>query len=137
MKIFISESDRQNARKTALMNIANFFNIPNWDNKTNNELINELGNLKNKSAIDIIKLMKEYFKAYDEWFLFYQKFKKIEQKSKKEYILNDKEQLELSGLIEKREVTLNALQEKFDELQLSKFNRKTFGKNISGIIKNN
>ncbi len=136
MKIFISEADRQSARRIALKNIARFFNIPDWESKTNEDLQKDIFSLKDEPAIDIIKLLNEYFKAYDDWFSFYQIRKKTEQNTKKEYNLNEKEQLELVDLIKKREGTLNVLQEKFDELQLSNFNRKTFGKNISGIVKN-
>ncbi len=135
MKIFISESDRQSARRIALKNIARFFNIKNWETKTNEELHNELNSLKDKSAIQIICLLKEYFTAYDKWFEFYQKQKMIEEQKGEEINLNNVEQKELNDLINKREDTLNALQEEFEELQLSDYNRKTFGNDILGTLK--
>jgi|GEM_PF-3947832 hypothetical protein len=135
MKIFISEADRQSARRIALKNIARFFDISDWESKTNEDLQRDIYSLTDISALEIIKLLKEYFKAYDEWFLFYQERKKNEEKQGEEYYLTSKEKLELGKLINKREKSLNALQLKFNELQLLKFNRKTFGDDISGIIK--
>ena len=134
MKIFISEIDRQTARRVALRNIARFFGIPDWENKDNNELLSELSGLKIQPAIIITNLLNVYFKAYDDWFSFYQKRKKIEDEKNEEYELNEKEHLELAELIKNREETLNALQEKFDMIQLQKLNKEKFGNNISGII---
>ena len=131
MKIFISEEHRQNARSVALRNIAKFFEIPDWDLKNNDQLYNDISSLTTiKNAVIIFNLLKDYFKAYDDWFDFYQVLKKQEQKANKEIFLNDKQKIQLSGLVEKREVALNTLQEKFDELQLTNFNKKTFGRNI-------
>ena len=134
MKIFISETDRQNARSVALKNLARFFEIKDWELKDNEKLFNELSFLKNKNSVAILKLLKEYFNAYDEWFKFYQKRKKIEDKTNKEYEFKAEEHSELGMLIKKREETLNALQEAFDELQIKDFNRKNFGSELSGII---
>jgi hypothetical protein len=134
MKIFISEADRESARRIALKNIARYFNISDWESKTNDKLLEDISTLENKSAIIIVKLLNEYFKAYDEWFAFYQQRKKVEKDTEKEYILNSDEQKELGELIYKRQSALDSLQEKFDELQLSKFNSKTFGNDISGLI---
>ena len=134
MKIFISESDRQSAHGIALKNIARFFNIMDWETKTNDELLKDVSSLKDKSAITIVKLLKEYFTAYNEWFSFYQERQKIEEKKGEEYNLTSQESSELFKLIKKRESTLNALQQEFDELQLSKFNRDAFGKDIHGKI---
>jgi len=134
MKIFISETHRQNARRIALQNIARFFKISEWEFKSNEELLEDLSSLKNKDTISIIKLLKKYFEAYDAWFSFYQKRKKLEEETGEEYRLKVKEHLQLDKLILDRENTLNALQQKFDELQLSEFNRKNFGTDISGIV---
>ena len=136
MKIFISEADRQSAQRIAIKNIARFFNLKDWEFKPNEELINDLSVLPDKAAVAIFKLLKEYFKAYDEWFTFYQQPKKIENENLTEYNLNSKEQKELDELINKRQSALNALQGKFDELQLSKFNKQTFGNDISGVVYN-
>ncbi len=135
MKIFISETDRQNARSVALRNLARFFDIVNWDNKQNDELFNELSSLTTKASINIMKLLNAYFEAYDEWFEFYNEKKIIEQQSGNEYHLNVNEKEILGKLIKKREDSLNELQEYFDELQVHKFNRGNFGGDISGIIK--
>ena len=134
MKIFISEADRQSARRIAIKNIARFFNLPDWEIKPNDDLLKDISKLSDKSAVAVFKLIDDYFKAYDEWFMFYQNRKKREDNNSTEYILNSKEQKELDELINKRQGALNALQEKFDELQLSKFNKQTFGNDISGTV---
>jgi hypothetical protein len=134
MKIFISEADRQSARRIALKNISRFYNVPDWESKDNGELLNDLSVLNDKSPIVIFNLLTEYFKAYDEWFSFYQKRNKTENEA--EYNLTSSEQNELEKLINKRQKTLDALQKKFDELQLSKFNSQKFGNNISGTVNN-
>jgi hypothetical protein len=136
MKIFISEADRQSARRIAIKNIARFFNLPDWESKPNEELYNDIAVLTDKSAVSLFKLLKEYFEAYDKWFTFYQRRKKLGNETWTEYDLSSKEQKELHELINKRQSTLNALQEKFDELQLSKFHQQTFGNGISGIVNN-
>lgn len=134
MKIFISEADRQSAKRIALKNLAKHFSIPDWESKTNDELYNDLDNLKDNSATTIFKLLKEYFIAYDEWFMFYQERKKKEIESEEEYILNSEDKEKLGELIMKRQTTLDSLEEKFTELQLSRFNSETFGKDITGTI---
>ena len=134
MKIFISEADRQSARRIAIKNIARIYGLSDWESKPNEELLNEIYSLTEQSAINISALLKNYFKAYDNWFAFYQQRRKIETESGTEYNLNDNEQIELADLIMKRQTALDTLQEKFDELQLSKFNSQTFGNDISGII---
>lgn len=136
MKIFISEADRQSARRIAIKNIARFYNLPNWESKPTDELLTEISALKEKSAVAIFKRLNKYFEAYDEWFEFYQKRRKIETESGTEYNLNNIEQAELTGLINKRQSALEALQGKFDELQGSKFNVEHFGKDIPGVIVN-
>jgi len=118
MKIFISEADRQSARRIALKNIARFFNINEWQSKSNDDLIEDIAALKDKDAIAIDKLLKQYFKAYDEWFAFYQKRKPIKNETEAEYNLSSKDQKELDVLIGKRQNALDDLQKKFDELQL-------------------
>lgn len=135
MKVFISELDRQNARRIALMNLANFFNIQNWETKSIEVLSKDLENLTSPQAKEMVGLLKEYFKSYDEWFMFYQKIKKREQKENREIELSDNERLELLDLSTKREGSLKTLQERFDELQLDRFNKKVFNKKISGINK--
>jgi sulfur relay (sulfurtransferase) DsrC/TusE family protein len=102
MKIFISEADRQSAKRIALKNIARLYNLQDWDSKSNDELFNEISLLTEESAITINKLLKEYFKAYDEWFAFYQQRKKIQKESGTEYNLSNKDQKELSELINRR-----------------------------------
>lgn len=136
MKISISEIDRQNARSVALKNIARFFGIDDWEFKSNDELKEEIDGLDNPNASTIIQLLQNYFNAYDKWFNFYQDKKAIEQQQQEEeeYILNSAEQLELQGLIEKREITLVELQREFDRLQLQRFNQEQFGTDINGII---
>jgi hypothetical protein len=134
MKVFISETDRQNARSVALRNLARFFGIENWEIKSNDELQKELSLLNTPPALGVIKLLNAYFKAYDEWFDFYDEKRKVEQQTGEEYDLTANDKLILGKLIKKREDSLNALQQRFDELQLQKFNRENFGKDITGII---
>ncbi len=134
MKIFISEADRQSARRIAIKNIARFYNLTDWESMPNDELLNEIYALNEKSAVEISALLKNYFKAYDNWFAFYQERRKIETKSGTEYNLNSNEQIELGVLINQRQTALDALQLKFDELQLSKYDTQTFGNDISGIL---
>jgi len=134
MKIFISETDRQNAKRVALKNLARFFDIENWEYIENDELFNELSSLNTETSITVMKLLNTYFKAYDDWFNFYDEKMKIEQQTENEYILNESEKEILGKLISMREDSLKALQEKFDEIQVQKFNRENFGSDISGII---
>jgi hypothetical protein len=136
MNIFISEADRQSARRIAIKNIARFYNLSDWEVKPNDELLDEIYGLEENSAVVISELLKNYFSAYDEWFDFYQQRKKIETENGTEYIINSNEKKELGELINNRQNALDALQKKFDELQLSKFNSQTFGTDISGIIYN-
>jgi hypothetical protein len=133
MKIFITETDRQNARSVALRNLARFFGVDNWEIKNNKELLDDLSTLRERTATGIMKLLREYFDAYDNWFKFYEEKKKVEEKTGIEYDLTDTERKKLNGLIQKRENSLNALQQKFDELQ-QRFNQEKFGSKISGII---
>lgn len=134
MKIFISETDRQNAKRVALKNLARFFGIPNWENSENDELLNDLSAINTETSTSVIALLNTYFNAYDDWFNFYDEKRKIEQQSENEYELNENEQQVLGNLIKRRENSLQALQERFDELQVQKFNRKYFGGDINGII---
>jgi hypothetical protein len=134
MKIFITETDRQNARSVALRNLARFFDIENWELKKPDELLKELSSLNTEPALSLIKLLNTYFDAYNEWYEFYDQKKKVEQQTGEEYNLNTREILQLEKLIRNREDSLNALQQKFDELQVQKFNRDNFGSDIIGII---
>ncbi|MGL4955868.1 MAG: hypothetical protein ACRC9X_01660 [Bacteroidales bacterium] len=133
MRIFISEADRESAKRIALKNIARFFNLNNWESKSNDELLDDISKREDKAAIEIFRVLKEYFNAYDEWFAFYQHYANFEQGE--EYSLGGEEQEELEQLIQTRENTLKQLQKKFDELQLQRLNNKTYGSNVSGIIK--
>ena len=135
MKIFISEIDRENARNVALKNIARYFNIRDWEYKSNDELKQELDNLHTAEANSIIQLLNDYFTAYDHWFNFYQKRKAIEVNRETDYELSDVEQRKLQELINERENTLDRLQREFDGLQLRRFNRNQFGADLTGIIK--
>ncbi len=134
MKIFISEIDRQNSRSVALKNIARFFGIENWEFKTNEELNKDIVTSDIPNALTIRQLLQNYFRAYDEWFKFYQNKKAIEQQQEEEYILNAEEQLELQVLIENRERTLGELQSEFDRLQLQKINQDQLGTDINGML---
>jgi hypothetical protein len=118
MNLYFSESDRFNTHRVALITIASFFDILDFNEKSNDEILNDISSLKTKSAISITKLINKYFEAYDEWFSFYKKIYKIEREAGEEYILNKKEIVERNKLIEKREISLNNLQNKFDRLQL-------------------
>ncbi len=103
-----------NVKRTALERLANFFKIPNWNIKSNDEIMGELDSLTDHQAETIMMLLKNYFKAYDAWVEFYQNIKKEDKK----YFLTDKQQSDMQALIKKREVELNKLQEEFDQLQL-------------------
>lgn len=133
MKIFVSEIDRQNARAVALRNIARYFGIEGWEYKLNDRLKEEIENLENNEANRLSRFLLDYFRAYDDWFDFYQKKKAIEVDTGLEYELNDAEKEELAVLIDRRENTLEELQREFDRLQLQKFNRDNIG-NVSGNI---
>jgi len=139
MRIFISESDRQNAKRITLMSLANFFNITNCDfTEIGASQIEQfykcLTNLNTREANETVSLIKTYFNAYDEWFNFYKNAKDKEIASGKDYYFTTEEQITLSKLIKEREESLNALQKMFEELQLLKLNIKTFGKPLSGTI---
>ncbi len=117
MKIFISEIDRQSARSIALKNIARFFAITNWEFMTNDDLLKSISELRNPNKGTLVKLLENYFKAYDEWFDFYQKKKSIEKQRKEEYTLNLTDKNELQILIAKREGALGELEAEFNRLQ--------------------
>lgn len=141
MKIFISESDRTLAKRTALEVIAKFFSIPEpvVIAKNEEELLECISSIENKDAKKINKLLKEYFTAYDNWFNFYNelKIKESEHFNQNfiEYNLTENEKGNLADLIKKREMSLNRLQENFDELQLKRNNKFLFGNNsnVTGI----
>lgn len=120
MKIYISEIDRQIAKSVALKNIARFFGISDWEFKSNDELQQELENIKSPNAKAIVRLLQKYFSAYNEWFNFYQEKKAIELEQGTEYELNSSEQSELQKLIDNRERALSELQNEFDRLQLQR-----------------
>lgn len=128
--VFISENDRQNAFRVALINLARFFNIPNWEYENNQVLYNKLKRVNNP----VVKLLQEYFIAYDKWFKFYAKIKKIEAETNQRHDLTDAEGMELAELINNRERSLNTLQIKFDELQFEKFKKSHGLENVDGII---
>lgn len=127
--VFISEKDRENAFRIALKNLGRFFNIPNWEYDDNQTLYNKIKNIKSP----IIPLLQSYFKAYDEWFKFYERIKKIESNEGQPYPLTHEEKMDLGSLIQNRENTLNSLQEKFDELQFQRFKESHGLGNIDGI----
>lgn len=114
MQVFITDTDRQSAKRIALKNLSRFFNVEDWDSKTNAELYADL--LKNKQAKSINPLLTEYFKAVDEWYGWYVTNGKITAGRK----LTDKENKEFRRVIENKEVALCALQQKFDAMQLDK-----------------
>ncbi|HVA98101.1 MAG TPA: hypothetical protein VNG53_04335, partial [Bacteroidia bacterium] len=120
--------------RIALINLARFFNIPNWEYDDNKTLYDKIISLKGSDAILIVELLKKYFTAYNEWFDFYVKIKDIETQTGQAYSLTNKEKDELSELIKNREGSLNILQTKFDELQLGKFNVSHGLGNIDGKI---
>ncbi|HTB07610.1 MAG TPA: hypothetical protein VK806_11720 [Bacteroidia bacterium] len=128
-KVFITETDRQNAYRVALINLARFFGIPNWEYDNNITLFNKLQLIQNP----IIELLKNYFLAYDEWFEFYVKLKNEEAETGVGRILNQMESKKLSELIEKRQDTLNALQAEFDKLQFDLYKRQHGLENVKGI----
>ena len=97
MKVFISEADRQNAKRIALVNIAKFYGIPDWQNDDNVKLEKKV--LAHTNPLNAP--LQEYFAAYDAWFNFYMGIKQKEEKSKEEHELDDKEREKLSGLIQK------------------------------------
>ena len=127
--VFISEKDRQNAYRVALVNLARFFSIPNWEFDNNQTLYDKLKLVANP----IVDLLKKYFSAYDNWFDFYMEIKEKETDTSMMYELNEKEREKLSELIQKRQDTLNALQAKFDELQFDQFKRLQGFEDVDGI----
>ena len=129
-KVFISESDRQNAFRIALTNIARFFNISNWELENNQALYNKIELLD----YPIVKLLQNYFKAYNNWFNFYEEIKKNENTTGQRHELTNEEKNKLAELISNRENTLNALQTEFDKLQFEKFKKDNGLENVNGII---
>ena len=128
--VFISEIDRQNAFRVALINVARFYNVPNWEYDDNKTLYDKLMVLN----YPIIQLLRNYLLAYNKWFDFYSKLKQVETKEGKRHDLNAEEKIVLGSLIENREHTLNVLQTKFDELQFEKFKKINGLENVDGII---
>lgn len=133
MNIVISEVDRQNAKNIALKNIARFFDIQDWEIKSNSQLEDDIYSLPQESAVEISKLLKAYFQAYDDWFTFYQTKKTDREKDIHIITANEKE--ELTNLILNRNKTLNELQDFFEDLQIRKFNFDVFGTDLKGVKK--
>lgn len=129
-QIFISESDRQNAQRVALLNIAKFHNLPNADFEDNDRLIKFIKDVSSP----LIPFLQRYFVAYNHWFEFYQKIRQIEISQNRAHDLTDQEKGELGRLIEEREKYLNELQKKFDQLQFEKFKRLNGLENVDGTI---
>ncbi len=127
--VFISEKDKENAFRIALKTLGRFFNIPDWEYDDNLNLYNKIRNINSP----IFPLLQSYFKAYDEWFKFYERIKLIETKEGQSHALTSQEKNELGNLINNRENALNLLQEKFDELQFQRFKESTGLGNIDGI----
>lgn len=117
MKIFISEHDRQNAYRAAILNIAKLYDIKYPDFKSNFELYDELRHLDCELWIPL----NDYIRAYDRWFEFYQTIKtvqnKMENKTISEYHLTPAEEQELIGLINEREEKLDSLQQLYNKLR--------------------
>lgn len=122
MKIYFSESDRQNAQRIVLRNFGQFFEIPNWDSKENEQLLEEISDLKSKEAKQLLKLYINYKSAYDEWYQFYLEKMKIENQTGQEYVLNENDTSILHQLITKREFAFNRLKEQLNEFQNLKQN---------------
>jgi len=131
--IFITEMDRENARRIALVNLAKFFHVQNADLISNDILQKSLTDSPDAKKSGILTVMNLYFDAYDEWFNFYMRIRKMEMDSGRNYALSNEERIELSGLIGKRQNALNALQRRFDELQFERFQRQQGLQNVPGI----
>ena len=131
MKVFISERDRQIAFRTAFSVLARFYNIPDWEYDDNQVLYNKLITVNDDI---IVRLLRDYINAYNRWFNFYMGIKEIETKTGSFHSFNDNEKQNLSVLINNREGALNALQNRFDELQLARFNKAHGLGNVDGII---
>lgn len=129
-KVFISEKDRQNAFRVALINLARFFKIPDWEYEDNQTLYNKIKVVTHP----IVQLLQNYFTAYNKWFQFYERIKKIETERAIAYDLTEKDRNELSELIQKRQETLDILQAKFDDLQFERFKEEHGLGNVDGII---
>jgi hypothetical protein len=113
MRIFISENDRYNAFRAAILNVAKYHNITDSEFKTNEELYIKIYEIRSP----LQTVLDDYLEAYDNWFNFYQPKKKIEQESGKEYSLNNKEQTDLTELISAREEKLSILRNLYNNLQ--------------------
>lgn len=128
--VFISERDRQNAFRIELLNLARLYEIKDCEYMDNSELYDVISELK----YPIINFLRKYFKAYNNWFKFYQDIKDIEEQTGFGKELNSKERAELSRLIQERESTMNILQSEFDKLQVLKFQKMHGLDNIDGIV---
>ena len=113
MKIFISEYDRQNAYRAAILNIAKLHNVQHTDFKSNYELYEEVVILNSP----LLTALNSYLNVYDKWFDFYQKFKKIETERDIDYKFNDIEKNGLAELITNRQNALDELQRQYDALR--------------------
>jgi len=127
--VFISDRDRQNAFRVALLALARFFEIRNYEYLDNQALYNKI---KQKND-PIVKFLQDYIRAYDEWYKFYEEIKEKEEKKSSPYELDAQEKVRLTKLIADRENALNSLQTKFDELQFDKFKRSHGLENVDGI----
>lgn len=114
MKIFISEFDRHNAYKAAILPLAKFHDIENYEFKSLYELYLQLSEVESSAFEEL----KDYLLAYDNWFAFYAERKLIEEKQDVEYELNESEKINLANLISKRESSLKSLLSKFHEMSM-------------------
>jgi len=133
-RVTISGADRHNTHRIALVNIARFLEIKNWDTESNENLYRSVTTSKSESAKAITPLLNKYFKAYEDWFLFCQKKKYEEEVTGGPVALSVREREELVGLKTNRDKKREELQVEFDRIQFEEFKRRNGLQDITGTI---
>lgn len=110
MRIFISEFDRHNAYRAAILPLARYYKIENFEFKSILELYLELSIMESSIFDDL----NEYLLAYDSWFGFYAERKNIDEAIDIDYNLSDSEGIQLAKLIKSREEKLEKLLNNFN-----------------------
>lgn len=107
MNIFISEYDRYNAFRAALIGVATLNGQAYPEFSSNEDLY--------RSAVEKggenLRALHRYLTAYDKWFYFYQHWKVEEEKAGQELGLTPRGSNELNSYIREREEALEGLRQ--------------------------
>jgi hypothetical protein len=106
MNLHISEFDRHNIIRAAILKVANFHKIADCEYKSSKELYDEIAQ-KNSP---LFESLNNYLDSFTKWFRFYHKKQNMEQKTGKIYNFNEAELKELETLLTDKNKNLDNLQ---------------------------